>query len=51
MNIQNVTLSDISQRYYAFAQQMNPSALPDPGSIKVEPSQDSGSGTLVDTYV
>ena len=52
MNVHNVTLTSISQRYYDLAKQVNPTAMPEPGSIKVEKSApDSGSGNLVDTYV
>jgi len=48
-----VTLADISARYYSMAQQIEPSAMPAPGSIAVKGTSapDVGRGTLVDTYV
>ncbi len=51
MNVSPVTLADISSRYYSMADQIKPSAMPEPGSVTVEHAPDSGSGTLVDTYV
>lgn len=49
---ESVTLSDVSQRYYSMAKQIEPNAMPAPGAIKVEhKAQESGRGTLVDTYV
>lgn len=51
MPVQSVTLAQISQRYYSMAEQIEPNAMPAPGSIKVEQKSDDGRGTLVDTYV
>lgn len=53
MPVDAVTLSDISQRSYVMADQIEPTAMPKPGSIEVEQSAaaDPGRGTLVDTYV
>lgn len=51
METTSVTLADISRRYYTMADQIEPSALPDPGSIEVKGTQEPGRGTLVDTYV
>ena len=51
MPVSTVTLSDISQRYYDIAKEIEPTAMPKPGSIEVERSTEPGSGALVDTYV
>lgn len=51
MEISSLTLADISQRYYDMADQIEPSALPKPGSVAVQSAPEAGRGTLVDTYV
>lgn len=52
MTVSSLTLADISQRSYKMADQIEPSALPDPKSVPApEAPKDTGRGTLVDTYV